>query len=90
MSQNAIFLDCSSKVATIKGADWPPLATNGAKNSLMQKNATTLFIFGVLYLSFVLFFFCSQGSTENQYLVIEWTHCLKLTITVIVTGSMLF
>ena len=30
---------------------------------------------------FVLFLFCSQGSTKNQYLVTEWTSCLKITTT---------
>ena len=34
MTQNAIFLDCSSKVPTIKV---PPLATSGAKKSLRSK-----------------------------------------------------
>ena len=35
-----------------------------------------------LYMCFVLFFFCSQGSAENQYLITEWTPCLKITITI--------
>ena len=40
MTQNAVFLDCSSKVPTLKGVGWLHSATSGAKNpSRGKKNS---------------------------------------------------